>query len=66
LPEEILDFAPNTTDKHYNIVNISKDDAESIINLLRDYVTLDLGNGRILKIPKLNLEFLPSNFPMEI
>jgi flagellar assembly factor FliW len=30
----------------YNIVNISKDDAESIINLLKDYVTVDLGNGK--------------------
>lgn len=40
----------------YNFVNISKDDAESIINLLKDYVTLKLGNGNEIKIPKLNLE----------
>jgi dissimilatory sulfite reductase (desulfoviridin) alpha/beta subunit len=49
----------------YNIVNISKDDAESIINLLKDYVTVDLGNGRQIKIPRLNLALLPSNFPQE-
>ena len=44
----------------YNFVNISKDDAESLIGLFKDfgkdYVTLNLGNGKELKIPKLNLE----------
>jgi len=49
----------------YNIVNISKDDAESIINLLKDYVTVDLGNGKQIKIPKLNLALLPNIFPQE-
>ena len=49
----------------YNIVNISKDDAESIINLLKDYVTVDLGNGKQIKIPKLNLALLPNIFPHE-
>ena len=39
-------------------VNLSKDDAESIINLLKDYVTLQLGNGKQIQIPKLNLELL--------
>ena len=39
-------------------VNLSKDDAESIINLLKDYVTLQLGNGKEIQIPKLNLEVL--------
>lgn len=53
----------NAGGEHYNIVNISKDDAESIINLLKDYVTVDLGNGRQIKIPKLNLALLPNNFP---
>ena len=32
----------------YNIVNISKDDAESIMNLLRDYVTVNLGQGKLI------------------
>jgi hypothetical protein len=50
----------------YNIVNISKDDAESIMNLLRDYVTVNLGEGKQVKIPRLNLALLPSNFPQEI
>jgi len=49
----------------YNI-NISKDDAESIINLLKDYFTLHLSNGREIRIPRLNLGLLPSNFPQQI
>ena len=40
-------------------MNISKDDAESLIGLFKDfgkdYITLKLGNGKELKIPKLNL-----------
>jgi hypothetical protein len=52
----------------YNFVNISKDDAESLMGLFKDfgkdYVTLQLGNGRELKIPKLNLEHLQNNFPL--
>lgn len=50
----------------YNIVNISKDDAESIINLLRDYVVVQIGNGKEIKIPKLDLGVLPNDFPNEI
>jgi hypothetical protein len=50
------------TGQMYNI-NISKDDAESIINLLRENITLKLSNGREIEIPRLNLDFLPSNFP---
>ena len=49
----------------YNI-NISKDDAESIINLLKDYFTLHLSNGREIRIPRLNLGLLPHNFPQQI
>lgn len=49
----------------YNI-NISRDDAESIINLLKDYFTLKLGNGREIKIPRLNLAMLPNIFPPQI
>lgn len=49
-----------------NIGNISKDDAESIINMLRDYVTIKLGNGNEVKMPKLNLDVLPGNFPEEV
>lgn len=60
----IKDFEePIEKPQTYNIVNISKDDAESIINLLRDYVTVDIGNGKQIKIPKLNLALLPNNFP---
>lgn len=47
----------------YNFVNLSKDDAEEIIDLLKDYVTLQLGNGKEIQIPKLNLEVLQNNFP---
>ena len=54
------------TGEIYNIGNISKDDAESIINMLRDYVTLKLGNGNEIKMPKLNLDMLPNNFPEDI
>lgn len=36
------------------------------MNLLRDYVTVDLGQGKQVKIPRLNLALLPSNFPQEI
>ena len=50
----------------YNLLNISKDDEESIINLLKDYVTLKLGNGREIQIPKLNLAVLSSNLPDHI
>lgn len=50
----------------YNIVNISKDDAESIINLLRDYVIVQIGNGKEVKIPKLDLGVLPNDFPDDI
>ena len=50
----------------YNFVNISKDDAESLMGLFKDfgkdYVTLKLGNGRDIKIPKLNLGELQGNF----
>lgn len=52
----------------YNFVNISKDDAESLMGLFKDFgrnhVTLNLGNGKELKIPKLNLEQLQTNFPL--
>jgi hypothetical protein len=55
----------------YNFVNISKDDAESLalMGLFKDFgekecVILKLGNGRELKIPKLNLSQLQSNFPI--
>lgn len=54
-----------STGEVYNI-NISRDDAESIINLLKDYVTLKLGNGREMKIPRLNLAALPNIFPPQI
>ena len=54
------------TGEIYNIGNISKDDAESIINMLKDYVTLKIGNGKELKMPKLNLEMLPNNFPEDL
>ena len=50
----------------YNILNISKDDAESIINLLKDYVTLKLGNGKEIQMPKLNLAMLSDNLPEDI
>ena len=50
----------------YNILNISKDDAESIINLLKDYVTLKLGNGKEIQMPKLNLAMLSNNLPDDI
>lgn len=30
--------------------------------MLRDYVTLKLGNGNEIKMPKLNLDMLPNNF----
>jgi hypothetical protein len=33
-------------ESNYNIVNISKDDALSIINLFREYVTIQLANGK--------------------
>ena len=48
------------------MVNISKDDAESIINLLKDFVAVNIGKGKIVKIPKLNLNLLPQNFPQEV
>lgn len=34
--------------------------------MLRDYVTLKLGNGKELRMPKLNLEMLPNNFPEDL
>ena len=34
--------------------------------LLKDYVTVKLGNGNEIKMPRLNLGVLPGNFPEEV
>ena len=62
----IIEKDKTSTGEVYNILNISKDDEESIINLLKDYVTLKLGNGKEIQIPKLNLAVLSSNLPDHI
>ena len=49
-----------------NMLNFSKDDEESIINMLKDYVTIKLGNGNKMQIPKLNLVQLSIDRPEHI
>jgi hypothetical protein len=58
--------AAERTGEIFNIGSISQDDAESIINMLKDHVTVKLGNGNEIKIPKLNLDVLPGAFPEEV
>ena len=38
----------------------------NIVNLLRDYVIVQIGNGKEVKIPKLDLGVLPNDFPDDI
>jgi hypothetical protein len=34
--------------------------------MLKDYVTLKMANGKEVRMPKLNLEMLPCNFPEDL